>query len=468
MYRVTWEETRIALHEARQPHVLADGRVGLRRVTARSMPLISFPWLFHNELGKIALNAERLPSLDEFAAKPETSVEAEPPKGSVGLLSQELELDWAAMDYVRTSDSQCIHRGEILNLFRHDDEDGEEGFYCSEDVLGTSCNDEVSDKSPAMGEAADTDPALLDLDMAADGDGGSFSGSSATSLINQAVVVTLAASSPSKTTSSAEIAVVDLLSSDTNTASDLSLCLTPDKVQSGQQQQQHDLKRVNVQQNAKMEQPQPDTDDTEARPIVEQQNEQKHNEAGKMAKRDTGVATSPKSANNTNWDTVPYTTTLTRTTTAAAALSRPSSPSDDELPPLKYIAIPATTASTRTQYPSFYSPTTPSASYTPWDPPANGHGRSDVVVNDTGQQTQSRSLGHSHGFPRGEKRSEGRRESGKSWSDDLATALAGSFGDKNEVATTNESDGDGEGVEYEEEVVLLESETAMERTARFT
>ncbi|KAL2257485.1 hypothetical protein VTK26DRAFT_109 [Humicola hyalothermophila] len=121
MYRVTWEETRIALYEARHPHVLPDGTVGFRRVTARSMPLISFPWLFATELGRIALGSERHPEvknlwMEKSSAKPK-------PKWVDVDIENELE----AMDCTRLSNGQFIHRGEILHLFRHDDDEGGDG-----------------------------------------------------------------------------------------------------------------------------------------------------------------------------------------------------------------------------------------------------------------------------------------------------------------------------------------------------
>lgn len=127
MYTVTWEETRIALHEARQPHLLQDGTVGLRRVTARSMPLISFPWLFPREMCRIAREAEQLAELE--------LVTAEEPNGVGGAGGWRTELELEGMDSTRTSDGQVVHRGETLRLFRHHNGDDEEGFYCDEGML---------------------------------------------------------------------------------------------------------------------------------------------------------------------------------------------------------------------------------------------------------------------------------------------------------------------------------------------
>ncbi len=128
MYKVTWEETRIALHEARQPHLLPDGTVGLRRVTARSMPLISFPWLFPREMCRIAREAEKLAELQLITIQ-------EPNNGACNAGAWGTELELEGMDSTRTRDGQIVHRGETLRLFRHHNGDDEEGFYCNEGML---------------------------------------------------------------------------------------------------------------------------------------------------------------------------------------------------------------------------------------------------------------------------------------------------------------------------------------------
>lgn len=231
MYKVTWEETRIALYEARQQHVLPNGTVGLRRVTARSMPLISFPWLFPDELGRIALNTKRLPNLAELgiglpAAKPK-------PKGGEEVQDLETALDLAGMDYTRTSDGQYIHRGETLHLFRHNDDD-DEGFFANEDVAptetGASEEEQVLDQPPKKDNGPGDFPTLLNLDTALD-------------------LLTLDATSATKETTAsngvglspetaADLSLLDFLSSDTGTTSDPSPCLTPIKVSPPIQQQQ--------------------------------------------------------------------------------------------------------------------------------------------------------------------------------------------------------------------------------------
>ncbi|KAL2198660.1 RNA dependent RNA polymerase-domain-containing protein [Corynascus similis CBS 632.67] len=170
MYRVTWEETKIALHESRQPHVLPNGTVGLRRVTARSMPLISFPWLFPAELGKIALDIENIPNMRELGITPPS---AKPMSGKDRVVQLEPELDLAGMEYARTSDGQIIHRGQILHLFRHNDDDSDDhgGFYCDDDTAGVySVTDSASESMPngELKESQRESPNLFDLNTASD------------------------------------------------------------------------------------------------------------------------------------------------------------------------------------------------------------------------------------------------------------------------------------------------------------
>ncbi|KAK8000060.1 hypothetical protein PG990_012660 [Apiospora arundinis] len=53
-YQVTWEEVQVALQQCEQVQLIAGQMVPKRRKIPEQMPLLSFPWLFHYELGKIA------------------------------------------------------------------------------------------------------------------------------------------------------------------------------------------------------------------------------------------------------------------------------------------------------------------------------------------------------------------------------------------------------------------------------
>ena len=58
MYKVTADEMARAVHECQQTHLLGGQQKPLRRMVPADMPLMSFPWLFQDILGKIAKNTE--------------------------------------------------------------------------------------------------------------------------------------------------------------------------------------------------------------------------------------------------------------------------------------------------------------------------------------------------------------------------------------------------------------------------
>jgi len=112
MYRVTKEELDIALAECRMTKVIGGWDVPKRRMEPESMPLISFPWLFDKELGRIATGVDTTYDLDDF--------------GLISLISKnnasharerqargEVDVE----DYVQQDDGIIVHRGEELILF---------------------------------------------------------------------------------------------------------------------------------------------------------------------------------------------------------------------------------------------------------------------------------------------------------------------------------------------------------------
>ncbi|KLU83276.1 RNA-dependent RNA polymerase 1 [Magnaporthiopsis poae ATCC 64411] len=141
MYKITDEEIRIALHECKSRGA---------KPNPKSMPLISFPWIFDTVLVQIATSVgNKPPSSVEVAGDNEATtittglasanaVGSTPGPAAVtgpvtfGDLKQvELssrlhdldEEDIVEMDYVRFRDGRVVHRGVILDLF-HADEDG--------------------------------------------------------------------------------------------------------------------------------------------------------------------------------------------------------------------------------------------------------------------------------------------------------------------------------------------------------
>jgi RNA-dependent RNA polymerase len=125
MYKVTKEELDIALAECRTTITRGGREVPKRKMEQKSMPLISFPWLFEKELGRIA-----------------TGMEAEDDLAGLGLLPLVLKSGQArkrqsggdenADDYIQQEDGVIVHRGEELDLFRpdvdSDDLSGESDF----------------------------------------------------------------------------------------------------------------------------------------------------------------------------------------------------------------------------------------------------------------------------------------------------------------------------------------------------
>lgn len=129
MYRVTWEEIQIAQLEARQPYIAADGTVKQRRINDWSRPLISFPWLFDTTLGNIAtggdptLRVHIKPNQKGKNKQPKTKTEGQG-QGHCSILEEQTED--LLMRITRTDDGHVIHRGEILHLFQHDENEGRE------------------------------------------------------------------------------------------------------------------------------------------------------------------------------------------------------------------------------------------------------------------------------------------------------------------------------------------------------
>lgn len=155
MYTVTHNEVRAAERERSMPK--PDGENGLEDI---QMPLISFPWLFHRELARVALgrsgdvrplnreggqqhhqasDGELAVEDAEFETLGDTGIpntidmdgEIQQPLEDVRLKEEgyatergdKAEYGDVGEDYVRTSSGQVVHRGEMLTLFT---ETGEE------------------------------------------------------------------------------------------------------------------------------------------------------------------------------------------------------------------------------------------------------------------------------------------------------------------------------------------------------
>ncbi|TPX13968.1 uncharacterized protein E0L32_005668 [Thyridium curvatum] len=175
MYKITQEEVRIAIHECNRDNISSGGRVYRRKMNAKSMPLISFPWIFHKELGKIATGSSTEPELKRISGKIDNAATADSPESLTEDTPESLGVDEVnEMDYVRTAGGVVFHRGEIINFFSHDsdneeDDDiesvvsGQEDQGARVDVQNTA---EVEGSStPSSEQEAKENQALVDLSI---------------------------------------------------------------------------------------------------------------------------------------------------------------------------------------------------------------------------------------------------------------------------------------------------------------
>ncbi|ELR03192.1 hypothetical protein VC83_02314 [Pseudogymnoascus destructans] len=121
MYQVTCEELAIALHECRTMKTIGGRDVPKRKMEPKSMPLMSFPWIFQSVLGRIATGSEPT-TLEDVGLSFVTRNEARAKKPRLAISDEDDH-----EDYIETADG-VTHRGELLDLFRPDavDSDSDE------------------------------------------------------------------------------------------------------------------------------------------------------------------------------------------------------------------------------------------------------------------------------------------------------------------------------------------------------
>lgn len=132
MYKVTKEELDIALAECRSTIIRGGREVPKRKMEQKSMPLISFPWLFEKELGRIATGMEAGDDLAGLGLLPLVLKSGQGRKRQGG---GDENID----DYIQQDDGVIVHRGEELDLFRpdvdSDDLSGESDFEEARSVM---------------------------------------------------------------------------------------------------------------------------------------------------------------------------------------------------------------------------------------------------------------------------------------------------------------------------------------------
>lgn len=160
MYTVTNNDVRAAMRERSMPNPAGEDGSG-----GTQMPLISFPWLFHRELARVALgrggdvrplqksvrrnqdeNQQGLRGAVGFDGDAQQPLlDAQPQRGGNATERGDGSEDGeAGEDCVRTSSGQVVRRGQMLTLFT----DAGEKIHGSQTVDSLSDNFLVADESP--------------------------------------------------------------------------------------------------------------------------------------------------------------------------------------------------------------------------------------------------------------------------------------------------------------------------------
>ncbi|RSM03201.1 hypothetical protein CEP52_007537 [Fusarium oligoseptatum] len=131
MYTVTEEETKIALFEHHRGPINDAGHIlQPRKLEPKSMPLISFPWIFHWVMCRLALGARYDPKASVLAAAHRRTTQhhkssPDPGPSQVSACSEQEampEPDLGPEVHTRLPDGTVVHRGQPLALFEPDDE----------------------------------------------------------------------------------------------------------------------------------------------------------------------------------------------------------------------------------------------------------------------------------------------------------------------------------------------------------
>ena len=94
--------------------IVGGREVPRRKMEPKSMPLMSFPWLFEKELGRIATGIDVSDDLEDLGLASLTLGEAGHTRKRKG--GGLVDVD----DYIQQEDGIIVHRGEELDLFGHD------------------------------------------------------------------------------------------------------------------------------------------------------------------------------------------------------------------------------------------------------------------------------------------------------------------------------------------------------------
>jgi RNA-dependent RNA polymerase len=114
MYLVTWEEMEVALRECKMTKLVDGKEVPVRKLEPRYMPLISFPWLFYEVIGRLASGTARRDEVQELEKLGFQMASA--PK-SVRVHSHEATGDESPdIEQLETEEGVVIKEGQQLDL----------------------------------------------------------------------------------------------------------------------------------------------------------------------------------------------------------------------------------------------------------------------------------------------------------------------------------------------------------------
>ncbi|KAL2757784.1 hypothetical protein ACRALDRAFT_2025500 [Sodiomyces alcalophilus JCM 7366] len=183
MYRVTAEEVKIALQEHHRNRK-ADAK-GAKNPNPKSMPIITFPWIFHWVLGRIATGMTRSRDVVTETAYGVNSQDKPVPAeivrgdgtGATAAAPLQMPADGEAPDgddkldevvAARLPDGQIVHRGELLNLFDDDQADTDSSY----DEMQSQSGDPTSSRTPTAIDSDEAAPSCQEQQDVVWGHGG--------------------------------------------------------------------------------------------------------------------------------------------------------------------------------------------------------------------------------------------------------------------------------------------------------
>ena len=164
MYEVTAREVTAAVEDCHRIQMVGGRQKPLRKMTPSTMPLMSFPWLFQDILGKIANNSSS-EIVDTSAIRGQVclntsvhsqGIEATQPKRSrIG----PRKLD--SGDYLKTSKG-TTHPGEVLELFGKSSEPCERKGPADAEYIPSSVDLSDSSKDPSVERGSSANDGLIE------------------------------------------------------------------------------------------------------------------------------------------------------------------------------------------------------------------------------------------------------------------------------------------------------------------